>query len=168
MSTAATVISNLGTYNWNARIYDSLALASRLAATVKNRGHVLRLAYNFRNLDKNLSEFLEILNKSMEGKRKADPNVEPVTPQTLRSSADNLEQLYLTLDYIVEASRRAGLMNNSLTAGSVRGIQKNVEPIGNLADWFDLASQPEATDQIFEIAKQEKERGELSDLAQVE
>jgi hypothetical protein len=168
MSTAATVISNLGTYNWNARVYDALALASSLAATVKRRGHVLQLAYALHDLNGTLSEFLKIVNDGMEGKGKADPNAEPVTPQMLRSSADNLEQLYRTLDFVLEGSRRAGLMNNSLTAGSLRKIRRSLEPIANLADWFDLASQPEAMDKIFETAKREKERGELIDLAQVE
>lgn len=168
MSTAATVISSLGTYNWNARVYNVLALASQLAAAVRNRGNSLRIAYHLRNLNNSVSEFVTIVNEAMEGKRKADPNDDLVTAQTLRSSADNLEQMYHTLDYIVEGARRAGLTNNSLTAGSVRGLQRNLDAIASLADWFDLAAQPEAVNGIFERAKQERERGELVDLAKIE
>jgi hypothetical protein len=168
VSTAATVISNLGTYNWNARVYDVLALASRLAAGVKNRGNVLRIAYHLRNLNGSLGDLINIVNDAMDGKRQADPNAEPVTPQVLRSSADNLEQLHHTLDYLVEGSRRAGLMNNSLTAASVRGLLRHRDAVANLADWLDLAAQPQAVDDIFEKAKQEKERGELINLAEVE
>jgi hypothetical protein len=168
MSTAATVISNLGTHNWNARVYDTLALASRLAAAVKNKGNVLRIAYRLRDLNKTVAEFVGVVNSAMNGELKPNPNAETITPETLRSNADNFEQLYRTLDYIVEASRRAGLTNNSLTSASVRGLQKNLDAIGNLADWFDLASQPEVINQIFETAKQERERGDLIDLARVD
>jgi hypothetical protein len=168
MSTAATVISNLGTHNWNARVYDTLALASRLAAAVKNRGNVLRIAYRLHDLNKTVGEFIGVVNSAMNGELKPDPNAEAVTPEMLRSSADNFEQLYRTLDYIIEGSRRAGLTNNSLTAASVRGLQKHLDAIGNLADWFDLASQPEAVNQMFETAKQERERGDLIDLARVD
>lgn len=168
MSTAATVISNLGTHNWNARVYDVLALASRLAAAVKNRSNVLRIAYSLHDLNKTVEKFIGTVNSAMTGELKSDPNAEAVTPETLRSNADNFESLYRTLDYIVEGSRRAGLTNNSLTAASVRGLQKNLEAIGNLADWFDLASQPEAINQIFETAEREKERGDLIDLARVD
>jgi len=168
MSTAATVIGSLGTHNWNARVYDTLALASRLAAAVKNKGNVLRIAYHLRDLNKTVAKFVGVVDSAMKGELKPNPNAETITPETLRSNADNFEQLYRTLDYIVEASRRAGLTNNSLTSASVRGLQKNLDAIGNLADWFDLASQPEAVNQIFETAKQERERGDLIDLARVD
>jgi hypothetical protein len=168
MSTAATVISNLGMHNWNARVYDTLALASRLAAAVKNRSNVVRIAYSLHDLNKTVDKFIGTVNSAMNGELEPDPNAEAVTPETLRSNADNFENLYRTLDYIVEGSRRVGLTNNSLTAASVRGLQKNLEAIGNLADWFDLASQPEAINQIFEMAQHEKERGDLIDLARVD
>jgi hypothetical protein len=168
VSTAATVISNLGTYNWNAQVYNVLALASELAVAVKNRGNSIRIAYHLRNLNNSVSEFVSIVNEAMEGKRKPNASADPVTAQTLRSSADNLEQMYHTLDYIIEGSRRAGLTNNSLTAGSVRGLQQNLDAIASLADWLDLAAQPDAVNGIFERAKQERERGELIDLAEIE
>jgi hypothetical protein len=168
MSSAAAVIGNLGTHNWNARVYNVLALASQMAATVKNRGNVIRLAYHLRNLNNHVTEFVGTVNDAMEGKRKPDPNADPVTAQTIRSSADNLEEMYRTLDYVVEAARRAGLTNNSLTAGPVRSIQQNLEAIANLADWLDLAAQPEAVNEIFERTKRERDRGELIDLTEVE
>lgn len=168
MSTAATVISNLGTHNWNARVYDTLALASRLAAAVKNRSNVLRIAYSLHDLNKTVEQFIDTVNSAMNGELKPNPTAEAVTPETLRSNADNFENLYRTLEYILEGSRRAGLTNNSLTAASVRGLQKHLDAIGNLADWFDLASQPEEVGKIFDRAKQEKERGDLIDLARID
>lgn len=168
MSTAAIVIGNLGTHNWNAQVYNVLAQASKMAAAVKNRGNVVRIAYHLRNLNTHVSEFVGLVNDAMEGKRKPDPNSEPATAQTIRSSADNLEQMYHTLEYVVEAARRVGLANNSLTAGSLRGIQRNLEAIASLADWLDLAAQPEAVGEIFQRAEKERDRGELIDLTQVE
>lgn len=168
MSTAATIIGNLGTYTLSAQVYDALALASRLAAAVKNRSSALQTAYHLRRLDTRLAEFVDIVNRAMDGKVKLDPNAEPATPVMLRSHADNFEQLYRTLDYIVAGARRAGLTNNSLMAGSIRGIEHHLDAISNLADWFDLASQPEAITKIFNGAEQERERGELIDLAKVE
>ena len=76
--------------------------------------------------------------------------------------------MYRTLDYLVEGARRAGLTNNSLTAGSIKGLQRNLETIASLADWLDLAAQPDAVNGIFERTKLERERGELIDLANVE
>jgi len=168
VSAAETVIGNLGTYNWNAKVYNTLALASRVAAAVKNRGNVIRIASSFRKLDKSLETLIDVINSSMKGESRAVPTAEPVTPQTLRSNADNFEQMYRTLDYILECSRRARLTNNSLTAAHIRSLQRHVEPLANLADWFDLASQPEAVGRIFEKARKERENGELTDLAQVE
>lgn len=108
MSTAAAVISNLGTYAISAQVYDALALASRLAAVVKNRGGALRMAYHLHRLDSQVAEFVSVVDRAMEGKLKPNPSAEPVTPVTLRSHADNLEQLYRTLDFIVTGARRAG------------------------------------------------------------
>jgi hypothetical protein len=168
VSTAATVISNVGTYALSAQVYDALALASRLAASVKNRGGALRTAYHLRRLNGRVSEFVDIVNRAMNGTTKPDPNAEPVTSVMMRTHADNFEQLYRMLDHIVAGSRRAGLTNNSLTAGSIRGIERHLDAIANLADWFDLAAQPEAITKIFEGAEREMERGELIDLAKVE
>jgi heme exporter protein D len=168
VNTAAVVIGNLGAYDWNARVYDTLALASRLAASVRDRANVLRIAYHLRELNKGLVRIREITNAAMEGKIKPNPNAEPVTRQTLRSNADNFEQMYRTLEYLLESLRRAGLANNSLTAASFRGLEGTIEPIANLADWFDVASQPEEVGRLFDRAKKERESGELIDLAQVE
>jgi hypothetical protein len=168
VSTAAIVISNVGTYTLSAQVYDALALASRLAADVKNRGSALRMAYHLHRLDSLVTEFVDIVNRAMDGKTKPDPSAEPVTSVMMRTHADNFEQLYRMLDFIVASARRAGLANHSLMAGSIRGIERHLDAIANLADWFDLAAQPEAVTRIFEGAEREMERGELIDLAKVE
>src|SRR5579863_123114 len=164
VSVAQAVVSSLGTYNWNAKVYDTLALASRLAASVKNRGNVIRIAYHLRELNKSLEKLIATVNAAMRGEVKLVQGAEPPTAQVLRSNADNFEQMYRTLEYIIEGSRRAGLANNSLTASSIRNLQGCIEPIANLADWFDLASQPEAVGRIFDRARKERENGELTDL----
>jgi hypothetical protein len=82
--------------------------------------------------------------------------------------AAGFEHLYHTLDYVYDALKRVGLTNNSLTAGSLASIHRRSEAIANLADWFDVVSEPQEIEGIFQRAKQEKESGELIDLAQVE
>lgn len=167
-SAAATVISQFGTYNWNTRLYDVLALASRMAANLKNRRNTIRLAYYLHQVAKSSAEFVLMINDAMEGKAPADPSAEPVTPQVLRSSADSLEQLYRTMEYIVEGSRRAGLFNNSLTAASLRSIERSLDPVAAIADWLDLASQSTEVENIFQVTEQEREKGALIDLASIE
>lgn len=172
MSIAEAVISNLGPYDWNAQVYKALALASDLAAAIKNRGNMILVAYRLREVNKSLETLIELVNSSMKSeapKRETKLcSAKHVTPQVLRSNADNFEQMFRTLEYVAEGLRRAGLANNSLTASSVRNLEKFLDPIANLADWFDVASQPEAVERIFEKARKERENGELTDLAQVE
>lgn len=164
MSAPATVLNAVGTFDWNTRIYGTLTAVSRLAGNIKNRANVLKLAYQLHDANRHLNEFFEIVNAAMEGKIPARPNEPLPTPQRLCATADNLEQLYRTLDYVCESWRRVGLMNNSLTAGSLRSLHRHAEAIANLADWFDLVSQPQNVTEIFDKAERERERGELVDL----
>jgi hypothetical protein len=164
----AGAISNaFGTYDWDAQVYGALSVASRVAATVKNRANVLRIAYHLHGLNKTLTNFFETVHATMEGKKPVDPSAKPVTPERLRSIADNLEHLHRIIEYVYESLRRAGLTNNSLTAGSLQSIRKYGEELLSLADWFELMSEPQQVKAIFDRAEQESERGEIHDLNQV-
>lgn len=168
MSTAAAIINNFGTYDWDAHVYGVLSSASRLAVNVSNQANVIRIAYRLHKVDSELTRFFGKVDAAMQGKSHADPKAEPPTPESLRATADNLEHLYRTLDYVYESLRRVGLTNNSLTAAYLRNIHRHGESILDLADWFEVTAQADQVESIFDRAKQQKERGELVNLAEVE
>lgn len=97
-----------------------------------------------------------------------DANSEPVTPQRLRQVSDNLTHLHQTLAYVIEATRRAGLFNNSLTANSLRRMKELSERLLDLADWCEVAAETEHVNIAFERAHEEKMRGDIFNLDQVE
>jgi hypothetical protein len=167
MATVANFLTVIGADEWDTRVYGALYTASSLSLAIRTRANTLRLAYSFHKVDKMLAEMLSNVYDEVEGKRPAS-DAEPVTPQRIQEAGDNLARLARMLEYLYEQSKRAGLTNNSLTAGSLNGIQKRVDEVKDLADWFDTAAHPEEVDAIFARAKQERERGELFDLPQVE
>jgi hypothetical protein len=167
VSTAATLIQNFETYEWNAQVYAVLSLASRLATAVKSKSNTLRLAYNLHKTNRSLDALFERVHAVLEGRVPLDPNAEPVTPERLRSVADTAIQLHQTLDYIFEAGKRAGLLNNSVIAGALRRLGSFRAELLDLADWFESVSEPERTEELFERSRQERERGEVFDIDQV-
>jgi hypothetical protein len=168
MATAATVIQSLETYEWNTQLYGVLSVASRLAVAVKKKGHVLRLSLAFRKANHCLESMFEKVRMVMDGKIPVNPNTEPVTPQVIRRTYDTLIHLHQTMKYISESCERAGLGNNSLTASALRKFHIHQEAILDLADWFEVASEPEQIIQIFDRAKREIEQGDVFDLDSVE
>jgi hypothetical protein len=164
---AETISNAFATYDWDAQVYGVLSVASHLAATVKNRASVLRIAYLLHGLNKKLTHFSETVHGIMEGRVPVDPNTKPATPEQLRSTADNLEHLHRTIEYVYESLRRVGLTNNSLTAGSLQSMRKHGEELVNFADWFELLSEPQQFNEIFARAEREREHGEIYDLDQV-
>jgi len=167
LNQATTIANAFGTYDWDAQVYEALSVASRVAASVKNRANVLRLAYRLYVLSNSLNVFLDTVHATMEGRKPVDPNAEPLTPERLKSTADNLIHLHRTIEYIYEGLRRVGLTNNSLTAGSLRSINKNGPELLDLADWLELLASPKEFEAIFERAEHERESGELYDIDQV-
>jgi hypothetical protein len=167
VNNAAAVLDNVGTYEWNEKVYSALSLASRVASSIKNRANAFKLAYNLYSLNGLLVKFLTTVHDGAQGKLPTNPDAEPVTPKRLRDAADQLENLFHTLDYIYEGCRRAGLTNNSLTAASVNSIHRQSEELAVLADWCAVLSQPDEVDVIFERAKDQRENGELLGFSQV-
>lgn len=163
MDYAGTILNAFGTYEWDAQLYGALSLGSRVSLAIRSRANRLLLAYHLRFFDKSLNTFFGKVNDALEGRIPPDPNAEPVTSERLKDAADNLEHLSRIIDNVHESLRRAGLTNDSLTAGYLRSIYKHREQLLDLSDWCELAAQPEQVDEIFKGAQQEKERG-LSEL----
>ena len=93
---------------------------------------------------------------------------ETVDPEKVREGIITLRRLHRTLETIPKAAKHIGLTNNSLTAGSLQNIEHWGEEIIELADLAELTQSEEVIQSIYDRAAQEKERGELYDLGQVE
>ncbi|MGB2677447.1 MAG: hypothetical protein WAN12_10240 [Candidatus Acidiferrum sp.] len=167
MANSIAVIRALDSPEWNADVYGALSSLSRLAAAVKNRGTVIRLAYSLYSANRALKSLFEKVDAAMSGGLKSEPGAEVPTPQRLLDSADKLMKLSRDIDYIYELLRRVGLTNNSLTAGNLTKIRSYRGQIEDLADWFELMAQSDEVKAIFERASGERGRGEIFDLEPV-
>jgi len=96
------------------------------------------------------------------------PQVQKVDPEKVREGIITLRRLHRTIHTIIEASKHIGLTNNSLTAGPLRNIEYWGEEVIELADLAELTQSEDVIQSIYDRAAQEKERGELYDLDQVE
>lgn len=168
--TNCEVINAFGTSNLDVKSFDMLSLASRLAAATINRANTLRLAYSFYSLNRSLLDFLDESHAIIQGKEKPPASgaaPEPTTPERMRITADNMENVHRMIEYIYELGKRARLTNNSLTAGSLESLRRNGEELLDFADWLELMADPNQHKSVFERAEQEKESGEMYDLTQV-
>lgn len=171
MATAAAFLTNVGAA-WDAEVYGALSDASRLAAAVKDRANSVRIAFGLRKVNAQLNDLFRNIQRDVDaaetGKasNKAGSD-ETITSQRLHEAAADVDHLARMLDSLHENARRARLTNNSLMAGSLRGIFKHIDQLHDLADWFETAAQMDEVNAIFARAKEEKERGETYDLSQV-
>jgi hypothetical protein len=168
VNTAYAVIGNFGSLDWNASIYDALSGVSKLAVSVRDKANVLSLAYGMHKVNKKLAEFFKRSDGLMDGSIKPDPNPRPVTKEDVLTMGYTLNKIHQTLSQNIEAMTRVGLQNNSLTASSLLKMSHYNERVLDLADWVEAVQLKEYTNEVFDRAHLEIERGELFDLAQVE
>jgi hypothetical protein len=161
------VLKPFGTDHLESEFYGVLSLASGLASNVKSRTNVLRLAYGFYGMNRKLATFVSEVQDILTGKV-VPPAAQPPTPATLHDAVSYLEYLYRVIDTVYESSRRVGLTNNSLTAGSLRSIRKHAEDLLDVANWIEVASDSKSVNAVFERASYEKASGEIYDLHQVD
>ena len=86
MASAAVVVGNLGTDQWDADVYTVLSMASRLAALVKSRAQTFQLAYNLVILNRSLGKFFQEVRDRLDGKI-IEANSEIPTPAQLDEMA---------------------------------------------------------------------------------
>jgi len=165
MASAAVVLNNLGSDQWDAEVYAVLSMASRLAALVKNRAQTLQLAYHLWRLNSVLAKFFAEARETMEGKGKAEP---PATAERVEEGIRGLRQVHTKLENIYEAGRHARLTNNSLIAMPLRSLHTYSDDILELAELLEAYQNSEGVQAIFDRSANEKERGEIYDLAEIE
>lgn len=162
------VASRFAASNIEAKSFDILSSVSSLASALKNRANLLRLASSFYSMNRGLSKFLDESYAIMSGERIPEIKKEfPTTPQSMRTTAENLEHVYRTIQYVGEISRRARLTNNSLTAGSLNSLVRRSEELLDFADWIEMMADPKGVKETFDRAKEERDRGEIYDMSSV-
>jgi len=146
---------------------DSLSLTSALAAAAKRRSNVVSIAWSLWKVDGHVKNFLERVNGIIEGRIKVETPDEPLTRPKIEGLIDSLDMIARNIDYIHESMKRAGLTNNSLTAGSLKSLVGHREGILDVADWLDASLKTDENAAILARASRERESGQTVDLDQV-
>jgi hypothetical protein len=165
MASAAVVLTNLGSDQWDAEVYAVLSMASRLAALVKSRAQTVRLGYKFWQLNSLLGSFFQEVRNSMEGHA---PKDDSITPERIEQSIRSLRQMHSKIEALYEAARRARLTNNSLLAMPLRSVHTYSDDILELAELLEAYQNSEGVEAVFDRSAQERARGEVYDIAEVE
>ncbi len=165
--TYGDVLNALAASNLEAKSFDVLASVSSLAAAARNRANVLRIASSFYILNRTLANFLDEGHAIIAGKKSFPPPPEPIRPEAIRTTAENLEHIHRSIQYIGELMKRAQLTNNSLTAGSLKSLLRRADELLDFADWLETMSNPQQFESAFARARDEKDRGEIFDLRKV-
>lgn len=168
VSAGVAVLANFGRDEWNAEVFGSLSVASQLALLVKDRGRAIRLAFTLRKLDSGIEKFLEDVYMIIEGRKKAPPSEEELTPERARLSIHALIELSITMSNIFDQAKRKRLTNNSLLAGPLYRMHAHADELLDIADWLDTIISQENVEPLFARAEQEKARGEVHRLDQAD
>lgn len=166
MTVATAIISNLTSDEFSGDVYQALSTTAQLAAFVTRRVNVMRISVKLRETNKLIKSLLDLIDDSISGKRQlVEKNT---TLQEVERVAENLDHLARTIEYLYEQLRRAQLTNNSLVAGPLMRLHSAIEPLKDIADWADLAANPQELDAILARAKAERKRGEMYEMKRVE
>jgi hypothetical protein len=167
MASAAIVLTTLGSDQWDAELYAVLSMASHLAALVKNRTQTIQLTYQFWRLNNKLANFFKEVRDRMEGEVSASSSL-PITPERIEEAIRGLRQVHIKIETIYEAARRARLTNNSLVAMPLRSVHTYNDDILELAELLEAFQNSEGVEAVFDRSAQERARGEVYDLTEVE
>jgi len=156
-------MSLFGSDQWNAEVYDSLSVASKVSGMVRDRAQVFRLAYQLYTLNTKLRDIFEKVHSAIENPKPG----EPASPEQFQKLIFVIRELSTTLYNTYERAKLARLTNYSLIAGSLSRLHTFSEDLSELADWLEMIQDPNSFEPVFERAKKEIERGEVYDLSQV-
>ncbi len=170
MSASAAALATISSDHWNADVYGSLSVAFQIAALVKHRAQVIRVAFIVRRFSNSVGDSIDLLHAVMQGKAvpPSDSSSEPMTPERGQNAVRMLRDLSNAMDEIYDKAKWHGLTNYSLVAGSFLKLQGQAERILEIADWLELILEPESIESLFDRARAEQEQGEVYNLSQVE
>lgn len=168
MATAnATFIT---TDTWNADLYGSLSVSSRLSAAIKGGTAFLKILYFLNRANSSVGGMLDKIDRGMDdaqrGKIKAAPGGGPDRDAILKTTC-RLDELYRLLDGIHSVCYRHRLHNNSLLASGMAKLRRNADRISELADWLRDMLDPTSYRDAFSSALREFENGEAVPASEV-
>lgn len=164
MASAAAVLQGFQSNESSADVNRALSLASGISASVKNKATTLRVAYLLHKMNRILDGLFQRVQLVSEGKIVVMPNPDALRPESLQETSRNLVSLYRRLESTYEALRRAGLLNNSLTAGQLLKLHNNAEGVLDFVDWFDTLAKEDEVRALLARGSREREQGAVHDL----
>ena len=148
---------------WYADLYEIMALAYRLSAAIKDRVTAAKIAQQYRRIDSLLAKMFKDVHKALDEHKGSSLG----TPAELQEAIQTISKLHSQVGRLLQASKRARLTNNSLTAQSLYNIANWNEEVADLLEAFELSANPEAINAIYKRSKEERERGDIFDLSEV-
>lgn len=164
MSAGTAVLANFDSDEFNVKVYESLTRASQVLVNIKTKGQVLFLSARLWQLNGRLEKLMTDLKDITEGNKQVE-SVEPLTPARSEHAISSLEELSRVLSYIYEQSRRRGLTNNSLIAGSLARMNKYSDCLIDIADWLHVLIQEHELHPIFERGHNERLSGAYTSIS---
>lgn len=165
LSVAVAVLNNFGNDQWNADVYDTMALASRLSTLVKDRSKTIGISYRLYGLNSKLNALFKQIYARLEGPAGEE---RVFTPEETQDAIRSLRKLCGLLDTLFEAGRRSRLTNNSLTASWLNSIHVYSDELQELAQIIELTLDEYHLKFVYERASKERESGDVFDISQIE
>jgi hypothetical protein len=152
-----------GTDTWNAEVYGSLSISSRLSALLKSNAAQLKLVEFFWKTNRNIESFLDKIDNAVRNAEKAiekgNANSEPLNRAAAEKAIGQLSDLYQILDNIHQHCVRYRLNNFSRLAVGLNRLRRNADRVDELAAWLQDVLNPDFKD-AFATARAEFENGE--------
>ncbi len=167
MATNAMFIT---TDSWNAELYGSLSVSSRLSAAIKSGTALLKILYFLNRANNSLGDMLNKIDKGMDDAQRG--KTKPSTPggpdrQTIEKTTCRLDELYRLLDGIHAVCRQHRVQNVSLLAPGMAKLRRNADRVSELADWLRDMLDPAGYRDAFANALREFENGEAVPASEV-
>jgi len=163
---SATIAIEVGSDLWNARLFAGLALASELAAFLKQPSR----AASSLTANKKSCKQLDELNRSVDEMLTAfDRAIERQQPDSVPSSAPTIEDYRSARDFVLRLHAlcasvpvlQEGVRTSPSVQNGIAQLQVNAERLLDLADWLDAMSTPEEIEARFRALEEDMAKGDI-------
>jgi hypothetical protein len=160
----ALPINQLGSDDWNAKAYQAVAVAYRIAAAARSTTVSYVLSRKLWNLDKRLKLIQEEFYKP--------PQADRPRPQRdqIEAGIKAVKALHETFEHLANTMRSKGLYNQSLLSSPMNSAMGRIEDIVEFAHTVEVSLDPEETaavDAVFDEALGELQRGETLSMESI-